>query len=538
MTLDIETRSAELEYREDAGTGYLEGIAVPYGAEAVVRRADGTSFRERWDFGAAEPEGTVWLYDEHGSPVGVVEESEQRAEGWWIRARLAVSDLALEVRRKLLAGARHALSVGFVPLTIRSEGGVRVVARGRVREVSTTSTPVYPLALITHVRHNPEGTETMTGTATVTPPPAAAVVTPPPATDPTPSAEVAELRSQLDLLTRQVAINAAAAPVAVVPDTRSAAEVLKAIAAGDADTIAMVNEVQTRAYTGSTTADGGNSLKPGYVGDITRIIDNASGVLISVLSTGVLPDTGMQLEFTELDTDSSKVEKQANQGDDLAFGKVTLKNRTTPVDTYGGYSSLTRQAIERSTLPVLQRTLEGQAIAAGKALKAAARAAFAALAADRLANGTPIVLGATLAASTYENFVRIAIRGSVRFSQNALSLENLITSPDVFEKLSLLKANDGRPLMSLDGSGDNTIGSMDVTGLRGNLITIPVVMDPDATGESAAFIDSRALRVYAGAATQLQDENIVNLSKTFSTYRYAAFAPEIPGGLVPVKLTA
>ncbi len=530
--MNIETRSAELEYREDAGTGYLEGIAVPYGQEAVVRRADGSSFRERWEHGAAEPEGTVWLYDEHGSPVGVVEESEHRAEGWWIRARLAVSDLALEVRRKLLAGARHALSVGFVPLTIRSEGGVRVVARGRVREVSTTSTPVYPLALITHVRHNPEGTDIVTDTAT---PPAPVAPVAPTADN---SAEVAELRSLVDLLTRQVALIPAAPAAVAVADTRSAAEVLKAVALGDADTIAMVNEVQTRAYTGSTTADGGSSLKPGYVGDLTRIIDNASGVLISILSTGVLPDMGMQLEFTELDTDSSKVEKQANQGDDLAFGKVTLKNRTTDIGTYGGYSALSRQAIERSTLPVLQRTLEGQAIAAGKALKAAARTAFANLSADRLANGAPIVLGATLAASTYENFVRIAIRGSVRFSQNALSLENLVTSPDVFEKLTLLKANDGRPLMSLDGSGDNTIGSMDVTGLRGNLITIPVVMDPDATGESAAFIDSRALRVYAGAATQLQDENIVNLSKTFSTYRYAAFAPEVPGGLVPIKLTA
>ena len=34
----------------------------------------------------------------------------------------------------------------------------------------------------------------------------------------------------------------------------------------------------------------------------------------------------------------------------------------------------------------------------------------------------------------------------------------------------------------------------------------------------------------------LQDENVLNLSKDFSVYRYGAVADEIPAGVVPVKI--
>ena len=51
-----------------------------------------------------------------------------------------------------------------------------------------------------------------------------------------------------------------------------------------------------------------------------------------------------------------------------------------------------------------------------------------------------------------------------------------------------------------------------------------------------AFYSSLALRTYETPVVQLQDENILNLTQAFSVYRYQAVAPEIPAGIVPLKL--
>src|SRR5690606_2251814 len=58
------------------------------------------------------------------------------------------------------------------------------------------------------------------------------------------------------------------------------------------------------------------------------------------------------------------------------------------------------------------------------------------------------------------------------------------------------------------------------------------------TGDSAYFVNSRAIRQYDSALISLQDENIINLSKDFSVYRYGAIATEMPQLIVPVKLAA
>jgi len=134
---ELEIRSAELEYREDAESGYLEGIAVPYGQVANI----GGQFQERFETGSVEPEGTVWLYHQHKDPIGVVEVSEHRSEGFWIRAKLALSDLAKSTREQLQNGALKALSVGFVPTETRDEDGIRVITRARLREVSVVAEP-------------------------------------------------------------------------------------------------------------------------------------------------------------------------------------------------------------------------------------------------------------------------------------------------------------------------------------------------------------------------------------------------------------
>ena len=88
----------------------------------------------------------------------------------------------------------------------------------------------------------------------------------------------------------------------------------------------------------------------------------------------------------------------------------------------------------------------------------------------------------------------------------------------------------------------NTIGTTNAKALTGVILDVPVTCNLRATagelgaGIVGAFYNSEAIRTYETPLVQLQDENIVNLSKQFSVYRYGAVATEIPTGLVPLKI--
>lgn len=79
---------------------------------------------------------------------------------------------------------------------------------------------------------------------------------------------------------------------------------------------------------------------------------------------------------------------------------------------------------------------------------------------------------------------------------------------------------------------------LNLPGLSGEFAGLQVRLDTGQAGDEAAFANKRAIRTYDSALVSLQDENIVNLSKSFAVYRYGAVAAEIPAGVVPVKLTA
>ncbi len=533
---DLEVRSAELQFREEsAEEGFLEGIAVPWDQTVTIRNADGTSFLERFESGSVELDGTVWLYDSHKTPIGVVEAAETRAEGLFIRAKLALSDLAKNVYEQLKNGALNKLSVGFTPLTHRDDNGVIVRTLTRLREVSVVARPAYSLASVLSIREetnerepltNPRGGN-MTDAVNVS------------------AEDLAEVRGSIEDLSRRFDTFTPASPVIEEKvDNRSAGAFVQALAAGDKDTIEtyqrsleyMYSEDQHRAYTGGTTADA--PVKDAWVGDLTRIFDATSGVLSDIFATGSLPATGNSIEFAQLKSNTVQVTAQAAEGDDLAYGKVELETKTAPVKTYGGYVQLTRQAIERSTLPVLNRSLEALAVAAGARKKAELRSAFNTAVAAReaiAANAGVLQLGATLAAGTAGNWEDALIDAAIRFDGIDANPEALVVSASVFKKLRSLTVSGERVFTVYE---KNASGSLNLPGLTGNLAGLPVYLDAGATGDKAVFVNGRAIRQYDSALVSLQDENIINLSKDFSVYRYGAIAVEVPEFIVPVKFGA
>ncbi len=524
QSYDLQTReflfraeSIDTEKRE------VTGIAVPFDTDANI----GGYFMERFAPGSVQDSDDALLFWRHSDPIGRLTASGDDKAGWKITARVSETTLGNDALTLARDGVVTQLSVGFEPggeyVVEERENDIPVITRTRVRvrEVSLVPFGAYgDGASVTEVRERPNPKEnTMPEVAAEVP-------------------DLTEVRDRIEELERRQA-SFSTKDETPVTDTRSAGQIVKALATGDESTLRHYNELMARAYTGGTTAD--TVVKDAWVGDLTRIFDNSSGVLAAVFSTGTLPATGMSIEYAQLKSNTMQVNEQVAQGDDLAYGKVQLETKTAPVKTYGGLTQLTRQEIERSSLPVLDRSLEALAQAAAKRAKAELRTAFNALKTEREAiatNGGVVVLGATLAAGTFSNWVSATVDAASKFDEEALNIDALIVSASVFKKLAGLTGSDGRPMLQLDGTGANTVGRLNITALNGSLVGVPVILDSGLTGDSASFANARAIRAYNSPLVTLQDENIVNLSKDFSVYRYGAVAAEIPAGLVPVKLAA
>jgi hypothetical protein len=95
-------------------------------------------------------------------------------------------------------------------------------------------------------------------------------------------------------------------------------------------------------------------------------------------------------------------------------------------------------------------------------------------------------------------------------------------------------------VLLVSGNGTNNIGTLNPVGLSGDLAGLTIRLDAGlaAGAPSAAFVNADAVRLYADPAKRLTDENIVNLTKQFSLYTYAAVAQEIPAAVVPVAFAA
>lgn len=344
--------------------------------------------------------------------------------------------------------------------------------------------------------------------------------------------EIRELRETVEDIQRTVNALPTQREEEPVLDTRSSGEILKALVRGDETVIAEYNDLLKRAYTGGTSADA--IVRPQWVGDLTRLVEEAA-VLASLFQTGTLPPEGLTLEYGQLKADTTKVEEQVNEGDDLAYGKVVLETKSAPVKTFGGYTQLTRKEIERSSVNILDANLRALAIAAGKRRNAALRAFFAtAVAGQVTAANTVQVLDET----KYISWVTAIVNAAEKYTDLGLALEALVVDKTKFLSLASLTATDGRPLMTVSGTGTNVIGSLNVKGISGELASVPIKLNPKQAAPGAAFINGSAIRAYNGPLVNLQDENVVNLSKDFSVYFYSALALEIPAAIVPVKFGA
>lgn len=515
---DLEIRSIEL--RSDAENGTVEGYAIRYDDTANI----GGRYSERVERGAIQDSGAIKFFWNHSEPIGRVIESEDRDDGFWIKARVSDTAAGRDALTLLRDGVIDKFSIGFAPVEHREdEDGVLVRTAIDLREVSAVPFPAYANASVSQVRAADSATPDALKEATLV-------------TDTATNPDLSEVRETIEDLERRMSAFTAAPRDEEVVEHRSAGTLLRAAVKGDDSALASLNDVQERAYTGGVLADGGSTLKKGWVGDLTRFVESNSS-LRGLFATGTLPDEGNYIEYAELASNSVVVGKQAAEGDPLPYGKITLTTKTAPVSTFGGYIQLSRQAIERSSINILDASFRAQAIATGKAVNNSFRTVFTETYSTQLAAGNKV--GISQLDAPVEEWLEAVVDAAVRFDAEGLSMDALVVTADIYKALLTLTDAEGRPVFLVTGNGTNNVGTADLIGLSGNLAGLRVVLDPgQPLAAVAAFVNRNAIRSYVSPVTRLQDTNVINLTEDFSLYYYAAFAAEIPAGVVALEIEA
>lgn len=528
---DLQERRFTIRAAADAEPRTVRGLAVPYGVEielfdgyfetiapgALADRADdATSLK------------LVWRHDE---PIGLITSATETAEGIEIEARFSDTQRARDAYKLVKDGVIDRLSIGFIPLTFErteDEAGLHTTITSLdLREVSLVPFPAYDGATVTEVREQPTPTER---TTPMTDAPAYAL-----------ASDLDDLRADITAMEQRATLAATAARgTATAADTRTPGEALKAIINDEAYR-ASIDDLMMRAYDGTVSTADSTLTHPQWIKDLVRLVEKPN-VVAGLFATGPLPAEGMNLDFTELDTNSLSVSVQENEGDDLPLGKVTTKDRTTPIKTFGGYTKLTRQAIERTRVNLLDVHLRGMALAAGQAKAAYFTSKLNE--AVKAQDANKIAVSKAANALTWADLSDLFIDAAAQFTDQALTLDGLIVDKATFKALTGLTGTDGRPLMRVNENPANTIGTTNARALTGVLLDVPITCNLRANagdlgeGIVGTFYNAEAMRTYETPLTQLQDENIMNLSKAFSVYRYGAVATEYPTGLVPLKIGA
>lgn len=501
---NMEIRSMEVR-AVDTETRTITGLAVPYGQVTNVG-----DFQEKFERGAFGDDVTdVKLFYGHENPIGLVTKGRDTEQGYEIEARISKTAKGDEVYELLRDGVLNKFSVGFIPVEDRDEDGVVVRTKVNLKEVSVVPFPAYDGAQILAVRNDDASTNSeapLTENSNKEQSKMTeinyAVAT-----------DVEDLRSSIDELTRRV--DASGDTDVAAPQFRSGGDFLKAVVADDP---------QARAYTGAVLADSHTSND--WKNDLLKIVDRGRPV-VNLFSRGPLGDHGMTIEYPRIGGITGDVAKQVAEGDDLAYMELSITTASAPVNTYGAYSQLSRQVIERSDVSYLSAVLEAQAASYAKVTNGVARSAMVAATPQ---TGTSF----TLSSATADKFLDAVVDGVNKIDLNGQGTQAdfILVSQDVFAKMASV-ASTGFAF-DVNNSNGATLGSVNVRGLSGTLAGLPIVVETGLAAKSFYVASSNAVTTWEDSRSpiRLDDENVVNLTKVYSIYGYLAVGVTNANGLV------
>ena len=512
--MEIETRHIEMRLDDDA-EGTIRGIAVPYG-----QTADIGSYQEQFAPGAIRSVEDVKLFYGHQHddlPIGKVIEGRDTEEGFEIVAKLTKGvQRADETLALMRDGVLNKFSIGFKPVEQTREGKVITRTLVELFELSVVPWPAFAGAGITQVREEQEPAEAETE----------------------PTDDIQESESSLsenteldvraiqdELVEVRRLVEAGITPQAPVAPAhakfRSIGAFAKGLATGDKDAVEAAR---------AASDSGDAAIVPPYYGYINTLIANNRPTL-NAFSRAALPATGVTVEYAKINSNTLAVGEQNPEGEELSFGNLTFEVVSADVKTYGGYTSFTKQYVERSQVNTLDAVFEGLAIQYATATNARMVAVLAGLS----WTGKTFDADGQTASSLAEG---IANGASYIFQNSGLRPEFILAAPDAYVNIVKVAAGDGRPVLSLNGDGSNTIGSANIPGLSGSVFGLPVIVDPQLASGVVYMANSAALLSMESGSVRLSDSDITTLTDSVSIYGYMAVATPRLGAIVKLDVTA
>lgn len=505
---NIETRNVELRL-DNVEERTITGLAVPYGQDANIAG----EYVERFAPGAVDNIEDVKIFYGHNHdslPIGKVISGRETEHGYEITAKLTAGVQAAEETLALMRdGVLNKFSVGFVPLESERDGQTITRTKVSLKEVSVVPFAAYSGAEIQQVREEtPE---------------------PQPEQESEPMSENIELdvRSVQDEVAelRRVVENGLTltTPAVEAPKFRSQGDFAKALVKGDEDAQSLVRAASTSADT---------VAYPPFFGYIDTLIRNNRPTL-QAFSRAALPSAGLTVEYAKIDSNTLAVGAQSAENAALSFGNLTFETVSADIKTYGGYTSVSKQYIERSNINTVNTVFEALTSQYAKATNAALVAVLAAL---DFTGKTFDADGGT-ASSLAEG---IANGASYIYENTGLRPEFIVADPDAYVTLVKVAAGDGRPVLLTDGAGVNNIGSADIPGLRGSVFGLPIIVDPALASGVVYLANSAAVVTMesAGNPVRLTDSDTTTLTDSLSVYGYMAIATPRVGAIVKLDVTA
>lgn len=509
-TRDVQLRLDNLEERT------ITGLAVPYNQDANI----GGAYIERFAPGAIEDVTDVKLFYGHETPIGVVTSGRSTDAGFEITAKVSETSLGNDVLTLMRDGALNKFSVGFVPVEQTRDGQTITRTKVSLKEVSVVPFPAYAGANITEVRE--ESLEDVQTTITET---ESELETNIELDVRTVQDEVAELRRVVEA---GVAPSAPAAPGYTM--IRSIGEYAKGLVSGDQNAVELF-----RTYAPANQSDNSVSL-PGWVGFINNLID-LNRPSWNVWSRGVLPAAGLVVEYATVIGNEIAIGQQVNQNDAISQGNITIGSASAPVKTYAGQTQLSKQTVERSSVPYLDTAFQAMAIAYANTTNAAVVSALGAL------DMTGKIMDAD--GGTAKSILEGITDGAKYIKVNSgLTPEFLLVDPVAYKYLVSVCDTTGRPIVRLDGGAANgeSIGFAAPAQLSGTIFGLPIIVDTTLSSGQAFLANSAAIKVYesAGAPVRLVDDisGQSTLTNSYAVYGYAAITVPFEGAIVKLDVTA
>ncbi len=521
----MELREIELRLGDEEGT--ITGIAVPYNQDANI----GGQYVERFAPGAIDSVEDVKIFYGHNHddlPIGKVVAGRETEAGYEIVAKLTPGvQRADETLALMRDGVLNKFSVGFIPIEQSREGNTVTRTRVNLLEVSVVNWPAYSMAAVTNVREElPEAEPEVEPTdETLTQPEKEG--------DVTENTELDVRAIQDELVEVRRLVEANSTPVTPTGNSfvkfRSMGEYAKALATGD--------DTALELYRTYTPADSGDTYNlPGWVGFINNLI-NLNRPSWSVWSRAALPPQGLTVDYAKVTSNAISVAAQANENDAIAQGNLVIDNATANVKTYAGQTVLSKQLVERSTVPYLDTAFQALAIAYANTTNAAVVTALAAL--DY--TGEVFDADGGTAKSILEGITDAAKYIKVN---SGLNPEFILADPVAYKYLVSVADTAGRLLVRFDGGSatGESLGSADARLLTATIFGLPIVVDTTLSSGLCYIANSAAVRVFesSGAPVRLVDEisGQANLQNSYAVYGYGAVTVPFEGAIAKLDVTA